>query len=302
MAIAIGVAWGNAPSLREIASERFPMSQEGQTVRAHCPRCDGERNCLIRAEATNEEGNDIFEWTVKARIVSCAGCDYSFCMSVSDERTNYEYLDKEAGEYRNHPPDVAFLPPTIWRKTPVWLSVLTYTGEDKNLHLFGIMTEVYEALNARLDTLAAIGIRTSFEVVAEILGAPDINFQKKIRWLVDNKAGLLTSEEEAFRTLVEAGNAAAHRGWRPKPEVIDALMNLLEGLVRRDIVDDIIRVVEDAQNEHEASSRADRVVQHSPSIPRRVFRSNIVRLPPKAAPPAGGDTPPDPDITGSPEG
>lgn len=117
------------------------------------------------------------------------------------------------------------------------------------------MTEVYEALNARLDTLAAIGIRTSFEVAAEILGAPDINFQKKIRWLVDNKAGLLTSEEEAFRTLVEAGNAAAHRGWRPEPEVIVALMDLLEGLVRRDIVDDIIRAMEDAQNERGVFAR-----------------------------------------------
>lgn len=277
------------------------MSQEGQTIRAHCPRCDGERNCLIRAEATNKEGNDIFEWTVKARIVSCAGCDYSFCMSVSDEQTNYEYWHEKAGEYRNYPPAVAFLPPTIRRKTPVWLSLITCTGEDENQRLFDIMTEVYEALNARLDTLAAIGIRTSFEVAAEILGAPDINFQKKIRWLVDNKAGLLTSEEEGFRTLVEAGNAAAHRGWCPKPEVIDALIDLLEGLVRRDIVDDMIRLMEDVQNEDEASSRAGRVVQYSPSIPRRVFRNYIVRLPPKAAPPAGGDTPPDPDITGTPE-
>jgi hypothetical protein len=79
--------------------------------------------------------------------------------------------------------------------------------------------------------LAAIGLRTSFDIAAELLSVdPDITFQAKLDYLLERKL-IKGHDREHLDVLVNAGSASAHRGWKPTVEDLDALMDTLEAFI-----------------------------------------------------------------------
>lgn len=88
------------------------------------------------------------------------------------------------------------------------------------------MQEVYAALDADLNVLAAMGMRIVFDKASGILGVdPALTFEEKLEALVDE------DDRARLETLVDAGSASAHRGWRPSTEDLDTMMDVLESFV-----------------------------------------------------------------------
>jgi len=99
-----------------------------------------------------------------------------------------------------------------------------------------LLSEVYAALNNDLRVLAAIGARTAFDRSSELLQIdPALSFREKLDELVSiGKVG--TSERDTLEVLVDAGSAAAHRGWVPKAKELRTMMAIVEAFLHREFV------------------------------------------------------------------
>lgn len=123
---------------------------------------------------------------------------------------------------------------------PEWLPKLPTDAQ-------ALMLEVHAASAAGLHALAAMGIRAVVDVVCkDQLGGDAGSFAAKIKALRD--AGHMTEvQHTALLAVVDAGHAAAHRGFIPDPGSVRAMMgalgHLLQSLyVLQDLAIDLGRV------------------------------------------------------------
>ena len=105
-----------------------------------------------------------------------------------------------------------------------------------DLNLKDLMVELYTAFNNGMPVLAAIGVRTSFDRATEILGIdPSLPFVQKLDQLAT--LGMLSGNDRvALAALIDAGSAAAHRGWKPTDEALSTMLHILEAFVHKEIV------------------------------------------------------------------
>ena len=115
------------------------------------------------------------------------------------------------------------------RRRPEWTKG-HWTEHEK---LRNITDEMYAALDNELPVLAAVGMRTAFDTAIEILGIdPGGTFAEKLDAILD--LGKISKEErQHLDMLVDAGSAAAHRGWRPESYHLDSMALILEGFLHR---------------------------------------------------------------------
>jgi Domain of unknown function (DUF4145) len=93
------------------------------------------------------------------------------------------------------------------------------------------LRELYGVLNNDLSMLAAIGIRTCFDIASELLKVdPALTFAEKLDALVDAKH-IRQLDRQRLETAVEVGNATVHRGWKPKAGDLDKMATVLEDFV-----------------------------------------------------------------------
>jgi hypothetical protein len=92
-----------------------------------------------------------------------------------------------------------------------------------------VLAEIYSAIEHKLFTLAAMGIRTVLEnVMKEKIG------DRPFKVLVDEfqKAGYLSKRQaSSLDVLIEAGHAAIHRGWQPNDADIRIIVDITEALI-----------------------------------------------------------------------
>jgi hypothetical protein len=102
--------------------------------------------------------------------------------------------------------------------------------------LLPVIEEVYAAFNSGNHILTAIGVRTAFDRISELLGAtPEKSFGEKVKFL--SSTGLIgATEENALNVLVKAGNAVIHQRWSTDAEGLGLLISILENLVYRNLV------------------------------------------------------------------
>jgi len=199
-------------------------------VRGRCPNCRADRNAEVLAEDTQEGEDDAGGIWGKTSfsILRCLGCDHRYIRHV---QACPEDSDPETGEVEEK---VSYWPSHERRHRPSWLWGMEFAaGQAK---LAALLAEVYAALDNNLSVLATIGMRTAFDCASQLLGA-DANqsFAEKLKELAaGNKIG--GEEKEILSTLADAGNAAAHRGWKPTPFEIDSLMQALENFLERAFV------------------------------------------------------------------
>ncbi|MGU3404892.1 DUF4145 domain-containing protein [Methylobacterium brachiatum] len=99
-----------------------------------------------------------------------------------------------------------------------------------------LLNEVYSSLNSDGRTLPAMGIRSTFEIAASMLGAdPAATYNEKIDYLL-SKHHIKLDDVADVKLLIEVGNASIHRGWVPSENDLCLLMEILEGLIYRCIV------------------------------------------------------------------
>lgn len=111
-------------------------------------------------------------------------------------------------------------PPAIFREKPEWYDELD--SEYKS-----ILSEVYDALDYSLFTLASSGVRSAIDrLLVKSLG--DIGgFEQKLKALLNNDI-ISLDEYGLLDTIIDAGSASIHRGFSPDDESIKHIMEIAE--------------------------------------------------------------------------
>ena len=197
-----------------------PASGGSNTCKGHCPQCDQKLNAAIvasesRTEQWEEDGLGRVEEVTTYRILQCRGCESLYVQRA------YWFSESQG------PPHVTYWPSP---PAPDWVRQLT-DGTLQNL-----LREVYGAVNSRHRVLAAIGARTALDRAMVLNGAEEAsNLEAKRKELQDN--GVIGEHEfETLFKLVDAGSAAAHRAWMPKPEELTTLIDGMESFLHRTLV------------------------------------------------------------------
>lgn len=196
----------------------------------HCHSCGAKRADVVAEHKKEYHGPD-FDAVTYYQVLECRGCGAHYFKSNSSNSENYHcYYDDEMGlEVQENIETINYWPPTAKRMPPEWAAEIGF--EDRTLG--SLFDDVYTALNNNLGVLAAIGMRTVFDRASELLNIdPAKTFQDKLSEL---KIGDHITEKEkvVLGALIDAGSAAAHRGWQPKPKQLDAMMTILEAFLHR---------------------------------------------------------------------
>lgn len=105
---------------------------------------------------------------------------------------------------------------------PGWVSKLP------DAELRNVLVEVYDARENGFLVLPLIGARTAFDRAMFLkVGDPQGGFKAKLNAL--KSAGLIDDRSiEILQPMIDAGNAAAHRGMIPTPDVLEAVINEMQ--------------------------------------------------------------------------
>jgi hypothetical protein len=176
-------------------------------VKAHCPNCGPLVNADVIAEHSRggyDAASGITD-DVTFRILQCPSCEATYCQREAFCSEDSPEIDPTTGQWVMLPRfDHWPTPPR--RRRPEWLE---FSLSDTTLER--LLREVYAALDADLRVLAAIGIRTAFDRVSELLSVnPDLTFAKKLDALVAT-ASIGPGDRRSLEALIDAGGAAAHR-------------------------------------------------------------------------------------------
>jgi hypothetical protein len=235
MVDALGQQWleQDAPDLgttSEAARQPEPVAME--IVKAHCNQCGGGRKAQIRASYTADGTDGQTSWSNTHEVLECCGCG-----GVSVRRqhwfSEWDYIegDDANGTMRLVPGiRVTYWPPETKRHKPAWASGLS----DSVLR--GIFDEVYQALNAGLTVLASIGTRTLLDRAMYLrVDDPPGGFKGKFDRMVQE--GYIGREERTILEIIaDAGNAAAHRGFAPAPQMLTTIIAAVETFLYREFV------------------------------------------------------------------
>jgi len=210
------------------------MSEAEVKIRAPCPKCGGSRKALVRAQHIEKWGDEDVNGSIVSQILECCGCEFVFFRTTEDcsEWGNPEY-DSSTGETTWDPEtEVTIWPKPNSKKPPAWLAIIGHHDQI----LGRLLAEMYTALDSQLPVLAAIGARTAFDRSSELLGiATSLPFAGKLEELLT--AGKIGVEEKnILEVLIDAGSAAAHRGWSPEPEELQTMQNVIENFLYRSFV------------------------------------------------------------------
>lgn len=95
-----------------------------------------------------------------------------------------------------------------------------------------LVREIYEAKNVRLLALSAMGVRAVIDMVSlDKLDKDYGNFSEKLKRLRDE--GHMTAvQHDALAAVVDAGSAAAHRGFIPDMESVEMMVTALNHLLQ----------------------------------------------------------------------
>ncbi|MNK51521.1 hypothetical protein D3C87_704330 [compost metagenome] len=205
---------------------------EIKTIKTHCYNCNhdtnqdvlfhtseiGPREIILR----NDKGDDIKSvWEVVGNIwhlTKCRGCD----------KINFKHILRSAPPVEKTD-QVFYFPKRAIRPVPNWVINIPIKYVD-------ILREVYIAVNEQIFTLALTGIRTLLDIyIVEKIGDSG-NFKQKIKKLVENNI-ITSSKAQVLETTIDAGNASAHRGYKPDQETLFQVLSIVENLLESEIVD-----------------------------------------------------------------
>ena len=207
--------------------------------KAHCPRCNGERNCDIHGAFDQPWEHDDDEHhtngRVEHRLLQCLGCETVFYWRLSwdSEGVDFRYNRRTGQEEMFYEVSrLTFPAPEKESDRPDW----SWTLHKVDMTLSAIMSEVYAASEARSFILASVGLRTALDRMTELLGVdPDLPMVGKVKALVAN-GWVGESEAQTLDVVMNAGNAAAHRAWSPIEEEFKKLLEVVEQFLLRAII------------------------------------------------------------------
>jgi hypothetical protein len=181
--------------------------------RAPCRECHGETKHLVlcKREVDGEDKENGWQWRDTYEFLECGGCGkVSLCHT-------FDFSEEPEPTVRHYPPPVS-------RRKPSWHRDLPYD-------LMSLLSEVYSALDADSRRLALMGARTVADMVLEEAVGDIGSFAEKLREL--EKQGFVGKRNrEILRVALDAGSAAAHRGFQPTTEDLTTVMDIIENVVQ----------------------------------------------------------------------
>lgn len=233
----------------------------GQMRKAECGNCRGERICEILSHhrQSGEDGGGYYQWRLDWYLLRCRGCEYVFVQTVSCNSEEIDHSYDYSGATVSEPIEtLGYWPALAKRQKPDWITEYGIEAEGTK-ELNGIIREVYIALDTDLAVLAAIGMRTCFDVAAINLGVNDsLSFAQKIDAL--EKSGKIGSVDKSrIEVLIDAGSASVHRGWTPSTKQLHTLVELLEQF----LFDAFVRPSRKKKLDQEADKLKENVPQRS---------------------------------------
>ena len=228
-------AWEDKP-LKEAERAEMSKSEDAtDTTKGHCPSCGPNRNAKIVGSHEEQQTHDeqVVIWSRDTyNILKCGGCDAVYVQHVLLFSEDEYYVDDpRTGEFETViDPKITYWPAPELRQRPDWLDSI------HDLPLQKLLGELYNALNADLRTLAAIGARTALDRAMVLAGASEAStFREKLEEL--KTSGLIGQRDvQVLEVLTDAGSAAAHRAWNPEPDRLATIMNGTESFLYRAIV------------------------------------------------------------------
>ena len=208
------------------------------TLRAHCPRCDGERVCDIHGSFEqpweHSDGRNSSNGQQDHSLVQCRGCEQVFyhLASWDSEDLDYDYDEKGETVMTANITKVTYPTPQPKDIRPDWAWDLAKVDHQ----LATIVAEMYRAYEGGLLILASVGLRTALDRAMEYLKInPGLALEEKLKTLL--REGFVGETEAAvLGVVVDAGNAAAHRGWAPDQREFKPLLTALEQFLHRTII------------------------------------------------------------------
>lgn len=205
---------------------------------APCPKCNGERNCERFAFVNvpwnweDQSGAYSISGGNEHSLLRCLGCETVFYLISSWHEDDIEQWYDAAGEVQSSPIYKKTTYPRPAGERPNWIEAL----EKKDKPLSRIMRQVYDAVDADSFILAAIGLRTAFDRASQILKIdPAVPFDSKLQEI--KKGGWIgETEYQILKIIVDAGSAAAHRGWEPDAAELHTLISTMENFLQRTLV------------------------------------------------------------------
>lgn len=195
------------------------------TNEVHCSKCFRSTNHeLIFDKTTTEISNKIcYEpevWVQQGfnySVFECCGC-HNVVM-----RKRFWHSDLTPPEYDES--YISWHPALTSRQLPKWRNNLPENWAE-------LLCEIYRALHCDSRSLALMGMRALLDMyLVEAAGDLD-TFNKKLEWL--QALGFLSANQvELIKPAIEAGNAAAHRGYSPSQDGLDTILNLIELLLHQ---------------------------------------------------------------------
>jgi hypothetical protein len=150
-------------------------------------------------------------WWDQYELLECCGCE-AVCM----RHTSYF---EPTGETT-----VTTYPPQVTRRRPHWLTEVPRPVDT-------LINQVYQALDSNSRTLALMGARAVLDMVLTKSVGDLGTFPAKLDAL--QKSGAIGAKNRKFlEAVLDAGSAAAHRGYQPSTDDVGAVMDIVENLLQ----------------------------------------------------------------------
>lgn len=198
-----------------------------------CNRCKGQTRHFVRSEYETiyDDEHGYTSLTARHCIIECCGCgNIAFVKKTHFSEDLGRFKDPATGqEYYEALWDEEIYPPVTYRSPPPWFDDLP---DDTLREISG---EIYKSLQSGSHYLATFGSRTLIDRLIVLTVGDQGSFPKGLQTLQDR--GMLSLQErDILDPVVEAGNAAAHRGWAPNKEQLTVILDTVEGLIHRLLV------------------------------------------------------------------
>lgn len=189
---------------------------DDEIIRCYCNNCgrSTEHRLLDRRIVDDEDESDgdsqPFYWTDTYESLQCLGCK-AVCLRQSTK-------DAAGAE------TTILYPPPISRRAPLWRWHLPDPMKE-------LLAEIYIALHNNSPRLALMGARTLVDMLM-LKEVGDVGtFDAKLTKLLER--GVISARNRAvLSTALDAGSAAAHRGYKPGREELEAVMDIVENLLQ----------------------------------------------------------------------
>jgi hypothetical protein len=217
------------------------MTDTEQSI--ECSNCLRATSHLVLLEKSIHENSEVI--CHDPHVVHEYGCQYTLfeCQGCHNVVLKKALWSTELDPTNDDPSYISWHPPIRSRQLPKWRHDLADGQID-------LMSQIYLALHSGSYSLVLMGLRTILDQYLVCLVGDTGTFKSKLEEIV--KLGGLSANQVLLLTpVIDAGSAAAHRGFKPKEDVVTMALEIVENLLHQSVLAKNAEVIKDATPKRE---------------------------------------------------